>query len=108
MNVQTTETKPEPLDALKAEIEHMIDAGMKVAVANEQNVMRDPKSFVAAAEGMLQRARGQLIRAEALHHAKRSQEILAFKDRLLRIDSDHEKISGDLNSIISRLEGIRG
>lgn len=70
-------------------------------------IVQSPKTYIAQAEQMLAQCRDSLIKAESLHHAKRSSEILAFKDRLLLLDAQHAKLVEDLTSMIDKLEALR-
>lgn len=76
-------------------------------IASHTNVVTDPKNYIAHAGVVLAQVRDALIKAESMHMAKRSAEIVAFKDRLLRIDSDHDKQVADLSAMIDKLEAFR-
>lgn len=69
--------------------------------------LADPKAYIANAGVMLQQCRDALIKAESMHQAKRSAEMIAFKDRILRMDADHDKLCHDLVAMIDKLEALR-
>lgn len=71
-------------------------------------LMADPRAYIQHASVVLAQVREKLIKAESLHQAKRSQEIVTFKDRLQRLDADHEKAVLELTTMIERLEAFRG
>lgn len=79
----------------------------KIEHLDHNRIVADPKAYIAHAGVMLQQVRDALIKAESMHQAKRASEIIAFKDRLLRIDAEHDKLVGDLTAVIDKLEAFR-
>jgi len=98
---------PDAFEALKAEVEQMVDQGTKVSLAADMSVAKEPKQFVAYAQTMLGIARNRLIRADAIYHARRAAEILKAKDRLLQMDAEHDKLVSELANLIDKLEAMR-
>jgi hypothetical protein len=72
------------------------------------SALADPKAYVAHAAAMLAQVREALIKAESLHLAKRSTEIVAFKDRLQKMDAEQEKTVAEYTALIEKLEAFRG
>lgn len=77
-------------------------------VTSQASSMADPKAYIAHAGVVLAQVRDALIKAESMHLAKRSAEIVQFRDRLLRLDGDHSKQVEELTALIDKLEAIRG
>jgi hypothetical protein len=92
---------------VQREIERMVEDGVSASQKPADAVGRDPASFIAHGAKMLSVARSRLVKADALYQARRNQELLRSRERLLQMDSEHGKLIENLSRIIAKLEALR-